>query len=434
MKRVFPLLLSALFSSIHTHACEADFTYSIDGLTINLDGSASAGDITSWHWFINNDFFSDAGPETHITVADTGEYWICLVIETASGCVDTFCHGVNVEAVGNNCEAAFTWNVDGFTINLNGNTSSGDVVSWHWYINNDLFSDAGPETHITVGDTGEYWICLVIETASGCVDTFCHGVNVEAVGNNCEAAFTWNVDGFTINLNGNTSSGDVVSWHWFINNDFFSDAGPETHITVGDTGEYWICLVIETASGCVDTFCHGVNVEVVENNCEAAFTWNVDGFTINLNGNTSSGDVISWHWYINNDLFSDAGPETHTTVTDSGDYEICLIIETASGCIDTFCSTTSVALAPFEGFNFKILPPSADGSLQLLLSSPDECSAFINVLDLSGRKIFAEILPLSPGTISHTLPLQNRLAAGFYLLTIDFNGMFASSGIAAILR
>ncbi|MGB3074789.1 MAG: hypothetical protein WBB36_05690, partial [Chitinophagales bacterium] len=179
MKKLISILL-ILFSFLRVQAspCEAYFTFDVNDYTISLNGSGTAGDVVSWHWFANNDLFSDAGPETNITVNEPGEYQICLVIETAAGCVDTFCHGVVVEEPQGDCEAHFTWSVDGFTIFLNGNSSTGDVVSWHWYINNDLFSD-GSEPHITVNEYGEYQICLVIETASGCVDTFCHGVVIE---------------------------------------------------------------------------------------------------------------------------------------------------------------------------------------------------------------------------------------------------------------
>ncbi|MBX7108259.1 MAG: hypothetical protein K1X61_06375, partial [Chitinophagales bacterium] len=64
------------------------------------------------------------------------------------------------------CEAYFTFDVNDNTIFLNGSETAGDVVSWHWYINNDLFSDSGPETDVIVDEPGEYQICLVIETAA----------------------------------------------------------------------------------------------------------------------------------------------------------------------------------------------------------------------------------------------------------------------------
>ncbi len=168
------------------------------------------------------------------------------------------------------CEAYFTFEVDGNTIFLNGSGTAGDVISWHWYINNDLFSDNGPQTDVVVNEPGEYQLCLVIETASGCTDTFCHGILVPEPQGDCEAHFTWTVEGFTIFLNGSSSTGgDVVSWHWYLNNDLFSDNGPQTDVAVNEPGEYQICLVIETASGCTDTFCHGILVPEPQGECEA---------------------------------------------------------------------------------------------------------------------------------------------------------------------
>src|SRR4029077_16820938 len=129
-----------------------------DGNTINLDGSASTGDVTQWMWYINGDLFSDAGPQTH-TIADSGTYTICLITTTASACVDTVCETVNVGQSQGDCEGCFTYSVDGYTINLDGSCSTGDAVHWQWYINGDLFSDDGPQTHHIVSDTGTYHVC-----------------------------------------------------------------------------------------------------------------------------------------------------------------------------------------------------------------------------------------------------------------------------------
>ncbi|HYV95379.1 MAG TPA: hypothetical protein VE978_26635, partial [Chitinophagales bacterium] len=336
MKKISALIFFLLIiSKASADPCTASFTFSVDGNTINLDGSASTGDVTHWAWYINGDFFSDDGPQTH-TLADSGTYEICLIITTASECIDTVCQEVTVNLPQGDCAACFTSSVDGFTINLDGSCSTGDVTQWLWYINGNLFSDAGPQTHHLVNDTGTFEICLIITTSSGCIDTFCHDVTVEPLQDDCAACFTSSVDGFTINLDGSCSTGDVTHWLWYINGNLFSDAGPQTHHLVNDSGTYEICLIITTSSGCIDTFCHDVIVEPLQDDCAACFTSSVDGFTINLDGSCSTGDVAHWLWYINGYLFSDAGPQTHTIV-DSGTYVICLITTTASGCIDTVC-------------------------------------------------------------------------------------------------
>jgi len=153
---------------------------------------------------------------------------------------------------------------------------------WLWTLDGDIFSDSHPGTHVTVDGAGEYEVCLIIETSSGCVDTFCAVINVEGMPGDCEAIFTYEIDGETIFLNGSSSSGDVVSWHWFNGGDMFSDDGPEAHITVGDAGDYEICLVIETADGCVDTFCQTITVEQLEGDYEFKLISSGQGGSFNM--------------------------------------------------------------------------------------------------------------------------------------------------------
>src|ERR1041385_8269191 len=94
------------------------------------------------------------------------------------------------------CIASFSSSVDGYTIHLDGSASTGDVTHWEWYINGDLFSDAGPLTSI-ITDTGTFEICLVTVTASLCTDTICETVTVEQPSDDCEACFTYTLDGLT---------------------------------------------------------------------------------------------------------------------------------------------------------------------------------------------------------------------------------------------
>ena len=335
--RLLPLLLIILLNGLKASACEAYFTWQTDGMTINLDGSESAGDISQWRWYMNGDLFSDTPLQTHKTVSEYGEYEFCLVIETFAGCTDTFCQTISVEPSDGDCEAHFSWWLDGNTIHLNGSESTGDVVSWHWYLDEDLFSDAGPETQVTAGESGEHHICLVIETATGCVDTLCQAVVIDPQNGDCQAHFSWTIDGYVIHLNGSESTGDVISWHWYLDGGLFSQSGPETQVTADESGEHHVCLRIETSTGCVDSLCAAIVIDPQQDDCAAFFSWWLDGLTIHLNGNESTGDVVSWQWYLDGNLFSDDGPETHVTVDESGEHHVCLIIETASGCFDTLC-------------------------------------------------------------------------------------------------
>jgi len=161
----------------------------------------------------------------------------------------------------------------------------------------------GPANHYTVNEAGTYEICLIITTASECMDTVCENVVVESQQGDCNACFSFSVDGLTIYLDGSCSTGDVTSWNWFKNDDLVSDTGPETHILWMSRVPMEICLIIETANGCVDTTCESITVENQQDDCEACFTASVDGETVYLDalalqamlqvGNGTSTEIYS---------------------------------------------------------------------------------------------------------------------------------------------
>src|SRR3989442_131744 len=92
-------------------------------------------------------------------------------------------------------------------------------------------------------------------------------------------------------------------------------------------------------------------------------------------------DLVQQVTLLIGDFFSDAGPETHHEGNDSGEYEICLIIETAGGCVDTFCDHILVENFQDGGYEFKAIPGS-NGDLIIQLSSPLQGFFTISVSDI----------------------------------------------------
>ncbi len=191
---------------------------------------------------------------------------------------------------------------------------------------------------------------------------------------------------------------------------------------VNEPGEYQLCLVIETASGCTDTFCHGILVPEPQGDCEAHFTWIVEGFTIFLNGSSSTGgDVVSWHWYLNNDLFSDNGPQTDVVVNEPGEYQLCLVIETASGCTDTFCHEIIIEGLLDQQNAVKILPPGLDETINLMITAAATGTIQISILEMTGRKIYSQQNNMPTGSKQYVIAFNEQLSIGIYLISVQFS-------------
>lgn len=78
--------------------------------------------------------------------------------------------------------------------------------------------------------------------------------------------------------------------------------------------------------------------------CIAMFNYNSAGTTqINFYDSSyvSSGSVTSWQWSFGDGNFSTQTNPSHT-YSANGTYQVCLIISTSTGCIDTSCATITV--------------------------------------------------------------------------------------------
>ncbi|MDW8393533.1 MAG: hypothetical protein RMK52_04740 [Chitinophagales bacterium] len=260
MTRSLASVLLLLFASGRVlAACEAFFYYTVDGYQIHVDGSASAGNITVWKWFVNGILASTDGPQTTLTVSSNGTYKVCLVVKTSDNCSDDCCQYITVGTGGTSCEAVISYEIDGMKVWLDGSSSSSNLTGWQWFVDGYLFDDSGPFTDYTVPGPGTYEFCLVVWNAD-CCDTTCKTITVEESGGKpCEAVIQHETDGLQVWLNGSFSSGDVTDWQWYLNGQWIA-LGATTDVLLPQSGTYEVCLIIFTADNCTDTACKEITV------------------------------------------------------------------------------------------------------------------------------------------------------------------------------
>ena len=356
------LLLSILiltginvFGNAPVADCDADFEFTVSGLTVTFTdiSAADPGPILSWNWNFGDGTTSTEENPTH-TYAEPGEYDVCLTIHADGGCFDEKCESnIEVGLGGADCFANFDYEFDGATFFFASNTDPGpgDVDSYMWTFGDGSISDAENPTH-TYAEPGVYNVCLVVHFASGCVAEFCNEIVVEGGGGgdcvvNAEVVGT---DGLSKHFVATvTPEPDEVTYTWF-----FGDGTTFTETTAGGASDPWheyaepgtynVCVVIETGAGCVDEYCFEIVVEAPGGgDCDADFEWDADGLTVHFIETADGGDadIISYYWEFGDGATSDAMNPFHTyDVADH--YEVCLTIVTAEGCISTFCDEINV--------------------------------------------------------------------------------------------
>lgn len=162
----------------------------------------------------------------------------------------------------------------------------------------------------------------------------------------CQAGFTFTVNGNTVSFTdaSTSSSGTISNWFWT-----FGDLtppsttqNPQHNYTA--CGVYVVTLNIATNTFCTSSFSDTI---LVNGGTTPTFTANVN----NTNGNTNFqaqpvSPALTYSWNFGDNTTGTGVAPTHT-YTASGTYNVCLVVaDTAGICSDTICDTVNVNLIP----------------------------------------------------------------------------------------
>ena len=338
----------------------ASFTYSVNKLAVNFNGSGSSdsdGTVASYLWDFGDGGSSTLAEPTH-SYAAAGTYSVTLTVTDNEGGTDTATQ--DVTAVANQLPtASFTSVVSKQSVSFTSSASDpdGTVASYLWD-----FGDGGTSTLANPGHTyasvGTFQVSLTVTDDNGGQTTVTNPVTTLA--NQVPIAdFSFAVDKQDVTFDGSASSdpdGTVVSYLWD-----FGDGGTSTLATpshhFATIGDQSVTLTVTDDNGATGSVTKTVTT-VANASPSASFTATVTKLAVDFDASASAdsdGTVASYAWDFG-DGNSGTGKTPSHTYAAAGDYQVVLTVTDNQGATGSLTKTvTAVAnVSPTASFTSSV--------------------------------------------------------------------------------
>jgi len=277
------------------------------------------------------------GPTTqNLSNLCIGNYWV--TVTDANGCITTANAYVGCTP-NNNCQAGFTFTVNGGTVVFTNTSTGGNWPFWYWD-----FGDGSPYSYVTspshtYTNTGVYSVCLAMYDSIGnCTSSYCDTIvitNTPCNGfgvtssvthasscNSCDGAISLTVSGGT----------PPYAYNWVTGSTQQNISGlcPATY-----------SVNVTDANGCM---AQNYAAVTCTSSCQASFTYTISNGTVNFT-NTSTGGMPTYFWDFGDGNYAYTANTTHTFA--NGIYHVCLMLtDSFNLCASTFCDTVVITNSP----------------------------------------------------------------------------------------
>ncbi|PLW94298.1 MAG: hypothetical protein C0592_03275 [Marinilabiliales bacterium] len=299
---------------------------------------ASSGNgwpITAWEWNFGDGGTATGANQSYV-YSNPGSYIVTLIVYNQFGCTDTIQYTVSVDSIP---EANFT----AIPVCLNDTTwfydtsipHGGPIISWEWDFGDGNTSNLQNPTHI-YGSDGIFNVTLIVTSINGCADTISLPYEIFPLPNAgfsvlsaCEG------DPVVFTDTSLANGGVIISWEWdFADGIGTSNLQNPTYI-YGDTGTYWVTLIVINSNGCTDTVMQPVSY-LPRPIADFMSDTSCAGLPVNFTDLTDpNGSILgTWEWDFGDGNTSNLQNPTHV-YAGSGIYTVTLIVTNTSGCSDT---------------------------------------------------------------------------------------------------
>ncbi|MBI2968340.1 MAG: PKD domain-containing protein [Bacteroidetes bacterium] len=323
--------------------------------------SVTTGAIQSWLWDFGDISSSNLQNPYHI-YGNFGLYQVQLTVTTDSGCVDSFTDIVEVFPL----PIAFfsVAPVCSTQMSVFAESSAGNIVTWEWE-----FGDAAMGTS-TLSDPDYYYISdgtypvrLIVTTDKSCRDTFFDNAIVwplpvvDFAGNYLEGCQPWRVDFSNLSY---VPGSSIANQTWYFGDGDSASVFSTDHLYLED-GTYDVKLIVISNEGCVNSE-EILNYITVYPKPNAEFIFNPNPTTIlfpTIKFTDISDIPFTWDWDFGDGLIDSAQHPVHV-YSDSGVYDVVLIVTTIHGCLDTAIHPVDID-PDFTFFAPNTFTPNKDG-------------------------------------------------------------------------
>ncbi|MES2850595.1 MAG: PKD domain-containing protein [Bacteroidota bacterium] len=302
-------------------------------VTINFQNQSTGTGVVNYEWDFGDGNTSDLLNPSH-TYTTNGTYTVRLIVTNSNGCTDTLVkpNDVTVGSV----DAMFTTPASicqGASIAFtNTSVPSPASVVWHYGDGN---TGTDMNAVYTYQTAGSYTVKMVANFGA-CNDSASRTITVLAKPTaafsttdtaDCKAPFT---------VNFSNQSANATSYTWYFGDGVTSTLQNPSHI-YNNVGNYSVKLVVTNASGCADSITRTeyirINVPTVtiSNLPDSGCTPFAKTFDASID---ITDPITSYTWNFGDGNTSNSATPTNTYATE-GNYDVSVIVVTASGCTDT---------------------------------------------------------------------------------------------------
>jgi gliding motility-associated-like protein len=320
-------------------------------VTINFQNQSTGTGAVTYQWDFGDGSTSNLLNPSH-TYTTNGTYTVKLIVTNANGCTDTLIK-LNDVTVGS-VDAMFTTPgviCQGAAIAFN-NTSVPSPASVVWY-----YGDGNTGTDMnavyTYQTAGNFTVKMVANFGA-CTDSASRLITVLA---KPTAAFSTTDTAncktpFTVNFSNQSTGSTSYSWDFGDGNTSTLQNPAHTYNAIGN---YSVKLVVANANGCSDSI---VRSDYIRINAPIATINNLPdsgcvSFTKTFNVSIDiANPITSYSWNFGDGNTSNSATPTNTYTTE-GNYDVSVIVVTASGCTDTAKVVRGIIASnkPFAAFS-----------------------------------------------------------------------------------
>ncbi|GIV41211.1 MAG: hypothetical protein KatS3mg034_0521 [Vicingaceae bacterium] len=323
--------------------------------TFTNTSNANGSNIVSYAWDVNADGIIDTNVANFsYTYPQPGIYNVSLIITSSDGCKDTATQQVvvNPKPVADFANSPVCENQVSNFFDLS-NILSGQIVAWNWNFGDGNSSNLQNPTHVY--SPGTYTVTLTVTSDSGCVSSISKVVQVYAnpvanfkFQNQCLYDSVYFYDFSTVN------NAVITQWEWTFG-DVVNNTSTQQHPVhlYSTNGVFTTQLIVTSSQGCKDTVEKQVYVHPIPN---ANFNTSGDvclGNPIQFNdlSNIPQGGISYWKWYFGDGNSSTQQNPQHNYQS-PGKFQVTLIVQSDSGCLDTVKKYVNIWPLPKVDFSF----------------------------------------------------------------------------------